>query len=78
MRLLVRAFFVIVPWVLFVATIGAVFQPKTGADWLLTHWLLIPFVPVYTLVVSIAFHFTRPTPEHPYIQKLKQGQRSNG
>jgi hypothetical protein len=71
MRIFIRACSLLVPWVLFFGGIGAVFQPKSGADWVFAgHWLLIPFMPVYCIIVVVIFRLTRPPVEPPFIREL--------
>jgi hypothetical protein len=71
-RLLILA----VPWVLFFVGIAVTFGPQEGAQWLLAaHWLLIPFLPVYAVVVALGFRATRAAEETSTQRWLKSARR---
>ena len=73
MRILVRALFIVVPWILFILAIGAIFEPRNANEWVFAgHWLLVPFVPIYLVVVLIGFYRTRPPIESSFMKKLKE------
>jgi hypothetical protein len=64
MRLLVRVLLALLPWLVFVVAINVVFQPADAAQFVFAaHWLLIPFLPVYALVLIVGFRCTRPLPQ---------------
>jgi hypothetical protein len=62
MRLLVRILLVLLPWLVFVVAINVAFQPADAAQFVFAaHWLLIPFLPVYAIVLLVGFRSTRPS-----------------
>ncbi len=76
MRSVKRLLILVLPWLLFVSGIGIVFKPQSGAQWLLAgHWLLIPFLPVYVLLVWLVFRATRPPKETPTTRWIKSVQQ---
>ena len=79
MRLLLRFLAVVIPWLIYFIGISATFGPQSGADWVLVgHWLLIPFLPIYLLVLVVAFRFTRQPIQPSYTRKLREKQGSQG
>jgi hypothetical protein len=76
MRRFKRLLILIVPWALFLTGTAVILEPRTAAEWVFAgHWLLIPFLPIYAVLVVLGFRATRPPDETPTTRWLKSAQR---